>query len=133
MSHAELTAILKVSPSSRPNSVFALVLISGPCVSSIKPIGKVFCSLIFFILFITVSFQFASPCDMFILAIFMPAEARFLIISSLSVLGPIVAIIFVLLIREREAIVFFKGFLQVKRLHRKIIEKFVITVLYSLF
>src|SRR3989338_1459021 len=98
MSHALLTAILNVSPSSRPNSIFALVLISGPCVSIIKPIGKRVSWLIFLIRFIAIEFHSKVPWDMLSLAIFIPLAARDLIISSLSVLGPIVHIILVLLI-----------------------------------
>src|SRR3989338_9299269 len=98
MSHALLTAILKVSPSSKPNSIFALVLISGPCVSIINPIGKSVSWLIFLTRFIAMEFHSKVPWDMLSLAIFIPLIAKALIISSLSVLGPIVHIIFVLLI-----------------------------------
>src|SRR3989338_7229706 len=97
MSHALLTAILKISPSSRPNSIFALVLISGPWVSIINPIGKRVSWHTFCILFITKEFHWALPCDMLSLAMFIPFWANSLIDSSLSVFGPIVHIIFVLL------------------------------------
>src|SRR3989338_209557 len=97
MSQALLTAILKISPSLSLTSL-PEVLISGPCVSIIMLTGNTVFLFSSLMRFIIISCQALSPWDMFILTMFMPFLERLKSISSDSVLGPMVATIFVRLI-----------------------------------
>ena len=81
---------------SSPDSNFP-VLISGPFVSNNKATGLFNFSLTLLIVAIFSAFSSYPPCEKLILATFNPAFTRFVNISSLSLAGPIVPIMFVFL------------------------------------
>ena len=75
-----------------------LILNSGPLVSSIMGMGAFLISLTFFIVSIFCACSSCVPCEKFKRATFMPASMSSESISSLSLAGPSVQMIFVFFI-----------------------------------